>query len=338
MKASLPYIFEIEHHYETGTESTVPQVGVMNVEMPEISWSDVEVLATWSIKLSGAEALGQTMTLFSWDGNQYLTTSANGRLFMVEDLPNGRRDQVLDVAKIEELYRGSETGFAQKLLLDRFLRGGARGFGNPRSGYTLSSTEAVSARRMAAMATGMIVVEGAVCQKVEKVHIRLPEPWLTSIEIDYTKNGGETWHALGLAANPVRLSLNDDNSIGLFDLLEPAQRSFGDLSVFDAEAVDFDGRHEHQARLMSRILFHVGSKIGDWNTDLLRQWAAIKDAREQMRRGENVAGVMELARRFAEEFPHQAMRNEVALAIERLDRFDQMPRYANHGRAIQMTP
>jgi hypothetical protein len=338
MKASLPYVYEIDHQYETAAKAVLPQIGVMDVELPEISWSEVNILATWSAK-DVVGNFGQKLSLFRWNGEQYLTTSAEGRLVTAEDLPNDEKRQALDLAKIEELYRGSETNFNQQLLFLKFLDGERRMFAKPRKGSTLSSTEAASSQGVSVMANGMVIVGGVVCQKVQRVHIRLPEPWLTAVEIDYTKNGGRTWHARGLAANPVRLSLNDENAVDLFIQPELATyRGFGNLSVIDVEAVDFDGRREYTTRLMSRIMYHTGSSVGDWNAALIRQWAQIKEAQDQLPIGGDVADAIELARQFSEDCPHPQVKNEVAIAMESLDRFDQMSRYQNSAKVQGMKP
>jgi hypothetical protein len=142
-----------------------------------------------------------------------------------------------------------------------------------------------------------------------------------------------------MAINPVRLSLSDEDAIHMFASADlEAHRSFADLSVLRAEAIDFDGRREHTRALLSRIVFHTPPDVGEWSADLIRQWAELKGILDHVNSGGEDIDVTELVRRFAEDCPQQVVKNDVAIALDAFARFDQMTRYKGPGQVKPTVP
>lgn len=283
VKARMPLFYEIEYQRGASEPQSRPLVSFVDLELPELQRSDVEVAADWSNSY-GYELNVQCLAR---NGNLYLPTiSRAGRFVTPTDVLNlGRRS---DAA--QELYCGVITGPSRLYYLDQWLRGNDQLFPTPRGGTTVCSTEAEDTARLQFLADRTFILGNRVWQRVVGLHCEvsgLPNhhgDQLIYSDLDYSKDDGATWVRRWAPrswdwAEEIRMSLNDVRD----------HQGFGDqtvshdvhrIEIHKPDSFEFDGRAWFLDRFAKEFLEESKSHIGDWSAEDMEEWLNIRAAVE----------------------------------------------------------
>jgi hypothetical protein len=291
MKAQLPFVYYVDCLTGQRDVQRRPQIGMHDCDIAEVAIGETEQVASWGWMLYGHTREPRRQgACIRWNDNLYVPITDETHVRHLNPAVVGGKDWINGRPGIDtfmSMYRGIASADQRLWHLSCYLEGKRSKFSKPKADRVVGSTEAADLNVIAEMADGLLVSDNRMWQKALGLHLRVKERGeqgdrdVTSLQIDYSKDGGRTW-AEDFWLNSHRqvcihrASLNDHPHVEA--LTTQVQRpEFYHLEIYDEAAFVFDGRSEYLGRAVKELIATAGEEIGNFSADKVKRWLDVRE-------------------------------------------------------------